>query len=295
MSPVYTSHDSWWLKFKRAQRHMVEIRHALRAYAKANPYSPTCIKDPKRERKRRPIRWHYVLNLDPPNEMFTLMLGDFIHNIRSALDHVAVANSRPDCQKSAGFPLETRDIFALNERWEFIHPDRDARKSFNRMIEGMHFLAKTVVIESQPYRSVTPVSHILGLISRLENLDKHRQLVATGAGLRGGAIHTAIRGVPYRTDQLGRHQFFNNHAEIFSFEVINPQLTEAEVDVKCTGSATINVEAAGIEGQPGNYQFSPVNLILQALAATRIVLRAMDGAARSDAMNRADFHSTPPQ
>ena len=43
--------DSWWLKLKRAQKHMVDIDRAARRYAGLHPYEFTHTRLPYREEK----------------------------------------------------------------------------------------------------------------------------------------------------------------------------------------------------------------------------------------------------
>lgn len=67
--------DSWWLKFKRAQHHMVEIRRAARLYAKQRPYQIVRV----RPSKKQPKVWQYKLIFDDPDPMIVAMIGDFVH------------------------------------------------------------------------------------------------------------------------------------------------------------------------------------------------------------------------
>jgi hypothetical protein len=180
--------DSWWLKFKRAQQHMIEIRRYANAYAQRHPYEIVRIAQPHRKHNRRREPWRYKLVFEPTDPMLAMVLGDFIHNLRTALDHIVVACSPPGYRKNASFPVRDRDIFARNDNGEFLDPDAKGREDFRSAVRGLgDSEALTVVIAAQPYQR-DPRTDIIGVLSRLENADKHRQLITLGAGLRGGNI-----------------------------------------------------------------------------------------------------------
>ena len=271
--------DSWWLKFKRAQRHMVEIRHAVRRYTESKPYRIGRVREPDGKKSRR---WRYRLTMNDFDPMLVMMLGDFIHNLRSALDHVVVANSLPKYRHSAGFPVEARDLFETSGG-DFVLPDDDARERFNNAIRGLPFLLKAVVIDSQPYRSESRNTHIIGVLSRLKNVDKHKKSIGAFPALRG-SIRILIRGSPYRTLTLDRKHFFYGGAEVYSFtRPRGSTLTESEVDMECSGPAAIVIKGTGIPGHPGLLEIDLAQTMLIALSTVRLILRAMDGAARHPA------------
>src|SRR5438128_10201797 len=93
--------DSWWLKLIRAQQHLEELERQIRAYANHNPHWTERRNQTKRDRNI----WCYVLRM--PKEAspeIGLVLGDVVHNLRAALDHLAVAIVPTDAKSSAGFP-----------------------------------------------------------------------------------------------------------------------------------------------------------------------------------------------
>ena len=187
--------DSWWLKFKRAQRHMVEIRNAVRLYAERQPYTVSRVREPTGKSNI----WRYRLDFDPPDPMLVLMLGDFVHNLRSALDHVAVACAPKKYQWTAGFPLTTKDAFALDSGGNFKDADKRARESYLRAIQGLSFRVKVMIAQAQPHRRDT--GDVLGILGRIENFvfeghDEARQRLVTG----GEDVNDVLL-----IDQAGRH------------------------------------------------------------------------------------------
>ena len=141
--------DSWWLKFKRAQQHMAEIRSEARRYASAHPYQTVPIRQPQRYDSVQRYRLNIVQQPDP---VIAIMLGDFVHNLRSALDHVVVAASRPRSERAnAGFPISTENLWARDSKRRYIIRDTERRKSFLRAIRRLPSQAQALIIRAQPY------------------------------------------------------------------------------------------------------------------------------------------------
>src|SRR4030042_881086 len=100
--------NDWWLKVKRAEKHMVDINQEAIRYASRNPYDITRIRLPDSQKQIR-YRFHIT---EQPDPMIAVMLGDFVHNLRSALDYIIVACVPKQCRKHASFPIQSQDIFA---------------------------------------------------------------------------------------------------------------------------------------------------------------------------------------
>lgn len=172
--------DSWWLKVKRAQHHMVEIKRYARIYADSHPYEVVPIRP---QPKGHPDTWFYSLQItQQPNPMIAVILGDFVHNLRSALDHIVVASVPAQRRKSASMPIVLKDIWERDAGGNFVIDDDEAREKYRVATEGLDDGAKAIVWRFQPYHMGLDEAdrHSLGIISRLENADKHRQLIAVG-------------------------------------------------------------------------------------------------------------------
>ena len=264
----------------------------IREYADTQPYRVSRVKNPKSKARRR---WRYKLTLDPIDPMLSMVLGDFIHNLRTALDHIAVANTAPRYRSNAtSWPIETRDLFALDDEWNFVHPASDARVRYMYAIRGMHFIGRTVVRDSQPHISNTPHTHVIGLLSRLDNRDKHKKLIGI-APVLNGSLNVFIRGALYSTITLHTGHFFYDRAEVYTLVLIEGHtMRDADVNVECSGPASIVLQAVGVEGHEADLDLSLRKFMLVALSTVRLLLRAMGGAARNDAAIRARLHSAPP-
>lgn len=270
--------ESWHLKVKRAQRHMVEIRHHARLYSKRHPYEIVRVRPSKRNRNR----WRYkIVFTEQPDPMIAVMLGDFVHNLRSALDHMVVACSPPNRRKSASFPILLNDLWARDETGQFLIPDDKGRESFETAIAGLNPHARAVVIAAQPYRKGTEAFRdIFGIISRLENADKHRELITVGTALRNPSIRLILRGDVLGGGDYGVADFFHDNTEVLSFTG-KPGLRESEVQVECSGTAMIAIKIAGLGRNEPVSPFPLYKTMLSGLRNVRLLLSLMELHGRS--------------
>jgi hypothetical protein len=184
--------NDWWLKIDRAKKHMVDINQEAMRYAESHPYSLTRLRLHDSQHEIRGV-FHIT---QQPNPMIAIMLGDFIHNLRSALDWVVVACVPRKRRYDAGFPIFLEDIFSNDSGGNFVVNSSKQRNKFNSMLDGIHPKARAFIIDCQPYRhGVNSHLDIVGLISRLENADKHRQIIAIGCGGRDFRVSFSIRGI----------------------------------------------------------------------------------------------------
>jgi hypothetical protein len=121
----------------------------------------------------------------PPD--ICLPIGDAVHNVRSALDHlicqlaVAAGNSA-ECDRTQ-FPI-------------YIQDTPDNRKTLNRRIRAVGPAAQTEIKSLQPYerRPQDPASDLLWMLSALDNIDKHRLLLVAHPQFTKLRLHITIDG-----------------------------------------------------------------------------------------------------
>ena len=124
----------WRLKIARAEHHLSDLRHLVESYQDGHHYRAVC------PNPRRPTHWRFVLEItEPPDPQIAVVLGDLLFNVRSALDHVAVACAPSDRKRQAGFPLYEQ------------RPEGDDRKKFESMTRGMASEALAAIEYEQPY------------------------------------------------------------------------------------------------------------------------------------------------
>ncbi len=125
---------------------------------------------------------HVYRAIDPPPlaPNFSAILGDCLHNIRSAIDHLA-------CQlviASGGIPT-AQTQFPLANSPTFWNRITNAREPVRIDIQpGIRPDIIKVVESVQPYHR-TLEGQLLGWLRELDNTDKHRQLVVTAHAVRG--------------------------------------------------------------------------------------------------------------
>jgi hypothetical protein len=106
----------------------------------------------------------------------SLVAGDFVHNLRTALDHLACA-----CVRASGNEPTDQNAFPIYERI----PEGRSRQNFEAKLTGMDPIYAEGITALQPYRNPgTEESRNLARLASLDNLDKHKLLVpvATTSG-----------------------------------------------------------------------------------------------------------------
>jgi len=161
-------------KVKRAEKHIDEFKAGLKVFMDSLPYS---LRVDTETEFGEPVV--HVLKADPiPHELLTV-LGDAIHNLRSALDHCAFALVRANhCvpTKRVEFPILEGPIVSKKDEATFMNKVEGMRKEVIDAIRGI-----------RPYKGG---DDLLWRLHRLDIIDKHHMLVAAFGSI------TAIDGFP---------------------------------------------------------------------------------------------------
>jgi hypothetical protein len=154
-----------WAKIDRANMHIDSLGHEIDKWVERQPDRAL------RETNAEGTRHRFALDLsDLPTVNWGIIIGDCLHNLRSALNHLACAlvivNGKRGCTKDTEFP-----VFREADAW-------DTRKAGARKTKGMSDDARDLIIGVQPYaRSDTPDNDPLWVLHDLNNADKHRVVV----------------------------------------------------------------------------------------------------------------------
>ena len=172
--------DGVRVKLGRAKQHLEELRAVLATTS--NPSSFAISRTPA---EGNPSKIEYrVVELPVVDPMAGAIVGDIVHNLRSALDHVAwqlvlLDGGQPNDETS--FPL----LEALTTRNG--KPRRLTIKPGTRDVRIM-----AAVEALQPFSEANyghdPATDALGIIRRLDNIDKHRLLLPV--------VHTIDHDMP---------------------------------------------------------------------------------------------------
>jgi len=275
--------DGWWLKIQRAEKHMVDINQEAMRYAESHPYTFQRIRLLDSDN----TIWGRFRITKQPDPMIAVMLGDFIHNLRSALDWVIVACSPRKHRYKAGFPILLKDIFAKNADGNFMFGDTE-RKSVEACLQGLCPEARAYVIRLQPYHlGASTHRAILGLISRLENADKHRELITIGCGGQDFRGSLTIPNFPESFEVTGDLTTGDTalkdntavncvlHPKVLS--LVHP----SEVDMHITGTVKVLVEIAGTNDKPPDHYLIDT-LMDDALSSVKVIVKRLESFIRSD-------------
>lgn len=153
-------------KITRSAEHYAALAKACQEFTDSQPHEVTVDFDPD----VGCYVAHFHVRRHPPNDL-SLILGDLVHNARSALDHAAwqvacLRNAEEDLLKP-----KTRGLiaFPITQR-----PNEFANHALLRFITQE---ARAVFERHQPYHKADePERHWLALLNRMWNADKHRLL-----------------------------------------------------------------------------------------------------------------------
>jgi hypothetical protein len=227
--------DSWWLKLKRAKKHLAELEEYTAALTEVHPYETQLTIN------REVNHTDYIVRafLQTPLIDFTpaIIIGDVIHNARSALDHVIAALTEPpELREHSSFPIYEEDIWRPGFKAQ--------RKTSNTATEGLPEPARAFVKDIQPYRrGKDAIRDPLALLNRFSNADKHRELIVTtrsllepGTGLRWEPDGPVL--VQHRVGKV-----FENGAVIAYFTTAGPP-PDTEPHVHSHGAIQIAIQGS---------------------------------------------------
>lgn len=242
--------DSWRLKVDRAEQHLQEFKAAIDGYAQSHPYEAVRIVRGAKCHEHANC-WRYRLHMTQPDATLSIICGDVLYNLRSALDHLAVAMVAKGRRYNASFPVVSENIWAKQNRRYIVHnPER--RRSFRIAVAGMPVEAVTAIKSIQPYQmgNLAKVA-VLYQLNSLNNADKHRQLIAFARGLKDAKVAITVRGVPLPGYDL-ESPFVQNDAMVaHGGRDGYPVTPEAEMNVQIDGTPVIAVKVVELDGNRG--------------------------------------------
>jgi len=185
-------HESWWSKFDRAQHHLEDLQRLVAPYAAGRPHPVTVRLKPHSE----PPTWEYRVWFDgKPDQRWSLYAGDYLFDVRGALDHMMIALNPPKMKdKILYFPIYGEHPW-LRQPGTRCYAVRDPtnRRNFTAAIRRIHKDAATYIKLLQPYAmagesGLDANDHALLILKRLNNVDKHRRLLVANAGCDGAHV-----------------------------------------------------------------------------------------------------------
>ncbi len=160
-------------KLRRADEHIRALCRALDDVSRQPLHQHPITIAPEGE-------WH-VVTVEPPPQpppiRLSTICGDAVQNIRSSLDYIICElvniETQDDPTRWNGFPIFT-------DRGRYKKAVEDSRPRERGPLYGLEVGGKpwALVETLQPYHASLPEQHILALLARLSNRDKHRTLIA---------------------------------------------------------------------------------------------------------------------
>lgn len=164
------------LKIERAKEHIEQFKSMLKAWNNSRPYVIGTKIDTQAGQ-----HVYYIEKAESLSPGFSAVAGDVIHNLRSALDHIAYEM----CTGSGQTPPKP---------WEIEFPIADDAAKFpslrDRKVKGARPDAIKVLDAVKPYKGGNDA---LWRLHKLDNIDKHRALLTAGSAYRSFDIAALAR------------------------------------------------------------------------------------------------------
>lgn len=175
-----------WQKLARAEHHLNVVREYVKRYVRSQPYSLRLYPQPHADGFKMAVLGQLT---SPPARSLSFRIGEFAHNARGALDHLVYALSTlgPDdkAREKLQFPILDR-----------LPKDNRAAEAEKIYTEGLTDPQRATIEGYQP-RSREGVNgeSPLGFLAQINNVDKHRTILASVAianlravEMRGGEL-----------------------------------------------------------------------------------------------------------
>lgn len=157
-------------KVERAKAHFESLHPKISAFINSEP-KPYCF-IPEIDVQASKALWRLRVIDEPPPEWSTIA-GDYVQNLRAALDHLIWV-----LVKANGFEPTGGNAFPI---FPAKPPDKSSngeRRKWNRQVYGLHPAVLQFLDLCQPYKGPDrPSTHVLAGLQTLSNEDKHRTLL----------------------------------------------------------------------------------------------------------------------
>lgn len=224
---------SFWLKWNRAKQHLEDVERLCAPYDVVRPYKVTHQIDSQDQ------SYTYRLwAIERPDPWIAVVFGDFLFDLRSALDHIRAALVPENDRKHGGFPILTKDAWQIDPATgNMAETAKGTRKLWKASVRNMPPGALTEITDMQPFRlsNQPPDHYALAILQRLNNADKHQQLTTVVHQLR--TVEYRIDGAAWIPVPLAPTQVLQDGAIVHR--------SQTKVDVEARGSIVIGVRGGG--------------------------------------------------
>lgn len=221
-------------KINRAEEHVDGLKAFLRAAVGGNAIEVESIEDQPNGKRVTAI----LKSVDLPQHA-GLHLGDAVHNLRSALDHLmcqlAIAAGNADACDRTQFPI-------------FVEDTKDTRKRIERWTNALAKDAQAEIDALQPFRRRPddPTSDLLWMLSELDNIDKHRLLLIASPRLADARLEVTMGGETRTLTLSNRPEWVPLKLDAMRFRITATGPPDAEVSVKADTSVGVVFAGTGL-------------------------------------------------
>jgi len=166
------------VKIERAKKHLNDLESEVRAFLDSNPYGVGT----KPDTQYPNTTIYYLASIRETPSVILSITGDVLFNLRAALDHLAYqlalvnGTTHEKILRGTSFPI--------SEDAARYKADKGGK------VKGMSQMAIDAIDATKPYKGG---NDMLWRLHRLNNIDKHRVVVTTVAGLHGVAFDSRPR------------------------------------------------------------------------------------------------------
>jgi hypothetical protein len=185
------------LKLGRALDHLVHLDELVKPWIEGKRHTTRCEVDPNNG-----MRTYFATAEQPSKDVISPVIGDVLHNLRSALDNLAYALAGsytkplpPEYALASEFPIfgdrdKSGAIGVGHGNFHKVRRDGSpAPGSGLAKIQGWHPNAQTIVEGLQPYKKGNLFeSEPLWILHELDRIDKHRLLHTAVAGIASASL-----------------------------------------------------------------------------------------------------------
>jgi hypothetical protein len=222
------------LKLGRAKEHIGAVRAKTLAFTEREP-PPFGFRTERTERADETVEYVlYAIVRDQPPHDLAPMIGDVLHNTRSALDHLVYELAPPRVRRRVNtqFPIFTDEC-----RYRVLGEPK---------IAGISGDERALIERVQPWNaSSQPDRDPLAILNRLSNLDKHRLLIPFIATVNRTEVWVGSTNadIDFSYIELGAVE---HDAKIFAFTA-RPTDASKEMHVQPRSGLHIQLSDTGME------------------------------------------------
>jgi hypothetical protein len=241
--------SSFRAKLFHAHGHLKELDFSIHQFTD-DPGSYSVLKECDSENGVYTFRLN--LSRAMPMTHWGLIMGDCLHNLRSALDHLFYSlivcrhgSVEPHGAKTADFP-----IFAKSERWFGVPGGKLSEIRKTKTVKWVGAEATAILERLQPFHTSRPNDHPLALLDKLDKTDKHRLLIPRFGVLESTDV-SVIRGNRHLDRQEVRPFAYSRPSQGAILAKVTVEPPDAVMDVNLVSTKVqVLIEGDGGRRQP---------------------------------------------